>query len=171
MEVLKGAPATALYGSRGIHGVVLLKTKTTQVIVDGIIRDHGYLTKMDPNLIESIDILKDSTASYLHCSRGNYGVIMVTTKRPRIQVTVDSSGRQLHTFRYGSLSDSSLYPYLVILNGIPIENEKLSTLTAGNIQSVDILHESVTARISCRALGGVVVITTKCRYTDELPVF
>ena len=48
------------------------------VVVDGII--GASLDNVDPNDIESIDVLKDGSAAAIYGSRGSSGVIIVTTK-------------------------------------------------------------------------------------------
>ena len=49
------------------------------VIVDGTI--GASLANVDPNDIESIDVLKDGSAAAIYGSRGSSGVIIVTTKK------------------------------------------------------------------------------------------
>jgi len=48
------------------------------VVVDGVI--GASLQNVDPNDIESIDVLKDASASAIYGTRGSAGVILVTTK-------------------------------------------------------------------------------------------
>jgi TonB-linked SusC/RagA family outer membrane protein len=62
-------------------------------VIDGVIYDvngigtayqnNNPLSLIDPNDIESIDILKDASASAIYGSRAGNGVIVVKTKRPR----------------------------------------------------------------------------------------
>ncbi len=51
------------------------------VVIDGII--GGSLDNVDPNDIESIDVLKDGSAAAIYGTRGSSGVIIVTTKKGR----------------------------------------------------------------------------------------
>lgn len=51
------------------------------VVIDGII--GGSLNNVDPNDIESINVLKDGSAAAIYGTRGSSGVILVTTKRGR----------------------------------------------------------------------------------------
>ena len=54
------------------------------VVVDGVpMGDAGNLTSVNPNIIESIEVLKDASATAIYGSRGANGVIMVTTKGGR----------------------------------------------------------------------------------------
>jgi TonB-dependent starch-binding outer membrane protein SusC len=49
------------------------------VVIDGVI--GASLSNVDPNDIESINVLKDGSAAAIYGSRGSSGVILVTTKR------------------------------------------------------------------------------------------
>lgn len=48
-------------------------------VVDGIPRDKAYFSRMDPNEIESVSVLKDAAAS-IYGVRAANGVLLVTTK-------------------------------------------------------------------------------------------
>jgi TonB-linked SusC/RagA family outer membrane protein len=61
-------------------------------VVDGFPTDN--LQMLNPNDIESIDILKDASATAIYGSRGSNGVVIVTTKRGKIgkaRITLDAS--------------------------------------------------------------------------------
>lgn len=49
------------------------------VVIDGII--GASLANVDPNDIQSVDVLKDGSAAAIYGSRGSSGVIIVTTKK------------------------------------------------------------------------------------------
>jgi iron complex outermembrane receptor protein len=49
------------------------------VVIDGVI--GGSLDNVDPNDIESINVLKDGSGSAIYGTRGSSGVILVTTKK------------------------------------------------------------------------------------------
>lgn len=51
------------------------------IVIDGII--GGNLANVDPNDIESIDVLKDGSAAAIYGTRGSSGVLIVTTKKGR----------------------------------------------------------------------------------------
>lgn len=50
------------------------------IVVDGILRDKAYFSRMDANEIESVSVLKDASAA-IYGVRAANGVILVTTKR------------------------------------------------------------------------------------------
>ncbi len=51
------------------------------IVIDGII--GGSMDNVDPNDIESIDVLKDGSAAAIYGTRGSSGVIIITTKKGR----------------------------------------------------------------------------------------
>lgn len=76
-----GGDPTGGYSIR-IRGVATMDGNTDPLwVVDGI--QHGNASNLewlDPNDVESIEILKDASATAIYGSRGANGVIMVTTK-------------------------------------------------------------------------------------------
>ena len=51
------------------------------LVVDGIPYQGGNINDLSPDLIESINILKDASATAIYGSRGANGVILITTKK------------------------------------------------------------------------------------------
>jgi iron complex outermembrane receptor protein len=56
------------------------------VVIDGVI--GASLSTVDPNDIESMDVLKDGSAAAIYGTRGSAGVILVTTKKGQTGSTV-----------------------------------------------------------------------------------
>ncbi len=56
------------------------------IVIDGVI--GGSLSTVDPNDIESMDVLKDGSAAAIYGTRGSAGVILVTTKSGRSGKTI-----------------------------------------------------------------------------------
>jgi TonB-linked SusC/RagA family outer membrane protein len=50
------------------------------IVVDGIPRDKDYFSRMDPNEIESVSVLKDASAA-IYGLRSANGVLLITSKR------------------------------------------------------------------------------------------
>ena len=62
-------------------------------VVDGMVIQNGGIENINPSDIESIDILKDASATAIYGSRGANGVILVTTKKGKEgKVTFNYSG-------------------------------------------------------------------------------
>lgn len=73
-----GAPGST--GTIRIRGIGTLNNSNPLVLIDGV---EGDLNVIDPNLIESITVLKDAASSAIYGSRAANGVILVTTKRAK----------------------------------------------------------------------------------------
>jgi TonB-linked SusC/RagA family outer membrane protein len=69
------APSIQLRGPKSIMG-----TQDPLIIVDGVI-SRGSLADIDPNDIESIEVVKGAAAASLYGSRAQAGVLEITTKR------------------------------------------------------------------------------------------
>ena len=69
-------------GSINIRGVRSLTASNSPLyVVDGIPLISGGIENINPNDIESIDVLKDASATAIYGSRGANGVVIITTKR------------------------------------------------------------------------------------------
>ena len=87
---------------------------TPLFMVDGVERSF---TRLDPNEIESITVLKDASATAVFGVRGANGVILVTTKRGQAGVTrisASTSASIQHPMRVLDYADS--YDYAVMYN-------------------------------------------------------
>ena len=74
---------------RGISSVG--ENSSPLVVIDGVI--GGSLSTVDPNDIESIDVLKDGSAAAIYGTRGSNGVLLITTKSGKAgRVSVDYNG-------------------------------------------------------------------------------
>ncbi len=67
-------------GTIRIRGIGTLNDSNPLVLVDGTAMD---LNSVDPNIIESISVLKDAASSSIYGSRAANGVILITTKRAK----------------------------------------------------------------------------------------
>ncbi|GAB3959726.1 TonB-dependent receptor [Spirosoma harenae] len=67
-------------GTIRIRGVGTLGNPDPLVLIDNI---EGSMNSIDPNLIESITVLKDAASASIYGSRAANGVILVTTKRAK----------------------------------------------------------------------------------------
>lgn len=75
------------------------------VVVDGIPLVGGELGDISPNDIESMDVLKDASATAIYGSRGANGVILITTKKGQRGHTTASYRGTATVDRYKSLTE------------------------------------------------------------------
>src|SRR5215203_906272 len=77
-------PASINAGNQPLYvvdGVPIIQENYTQLGLGG--QDVTAVTGINPDEIQTIDILKDAAASAIYGSRGSNGVVMITTKRGR----------------------------------------------------------------------------------------
>jgi TonB-linked SusC/RagA family outer membrane protein len=66
-----------------VDGVILYGSGSTSASVSQVSASLNPLSAINPNDIESIDVLKDVSATAIYGSRGSNGVIIITTKNGR----------------------------------------------------------------------------------------
>ncbi|MGK7395499.1 MAG: SusC/RagA family TonB-linked outer membrane protein [Candidatus Cyclobacteriaceae bacterium M3_2C_046] len=108
-----GTPGGAMQVN--IRGIGSINAETPLYVIDGIPVQSGgqnadgysFLNSLNPNDIESIDILKDASAAAIYGSRASGGVVLITTKRGKqgpVRVNFDAY--------YGSQSQGNFYDVL-----------------------------------------------------------
>lgn len=89
-------------------------------VIDGFpVEDAAASSTLNPADIESIDVLKDASATAIYGARGANGVVIVTTKKGRIgraQLTYDGSGGFQHVSRTIPMMDA--YEFVKLQNEI-----------------------------------------------------
>ncbi|WP_298903758.1 M56 family metallopeptidase [uncultured Psychroserpens sp.] len=111
INVLKGTSAYELYGEKGKNGVIIMTKKGSKnifvksdekyktgvlyefietdgkqplYIVDGKVIANGKVSDIDPNSINTIDIIKDKTAVKVYGEKAKNGAVVVRTKSPKV---------------------------------------------------------------------------------------
>ena len=80
-------------GNRSING-----SNSPLVIIDGV--QGGSMSDLNPNDIETIDVLKDASSTAIYGSQGANGVIIITTKKPEVgKMSVSYDGYVTAAFR------------------------------------------------------------------------
>ncbi len=95
-------------GSINIRGVRSLTASNSPLfVVDGIPLTTGGIEYLNPNDIETIDVLKDASATAIFGSRGANGVVIVTTKQGK--------AGKLQINLYNSLTTESIKDFAPIM--------------------------------------------------------
>ena len=63
-------------------GMSVTQSKSPLYVIDGFVSDLG-LMGVDPNEIESIDVLKDASTTAIYGAQGANGVVLITTKNAK----------------------------------------------------------------------------------------
>lgn len=102
------------------------------IVVDGVIY-KGTLNDLDPNIVESMSVLKDATSLAAYGSQAANGVIMITTKKGAL-------GKPMINFRSSiALSEAAYKPdlrdgegYIELINArmnLPLDDRTLNWMT------------------------------------------
>ncbi|MBO9201859.1 MULTISPECIES: SusC/RagA family TonB-linked outer membrane protein [Niastella] len=72
----------SIRGTRSLaNTTVLERINDPLYVVDGVPLNFGSIASVNPNDIETVDVLKDASATAIYGSRGANGVILITTKK------------------------------------------------------------------------------------------
>ncbi len=121
-----------------------LNEKAPLYFVDGKKMDKSVIESLSPNLIYSIDILKEESAKARYGDEGKNGVVLITTK------------------------DYNKKKPLWMVDGKKIDDYAWNTLPSDKIDKIVILKDSNTIKLyGEEAKNGVVIISTKKNNYDR----
>lgn len=127
VNIFSNSSQPGAYGSRVvIRGQATINASSDPLyVVDGVVMENFYL--MNPNDIESMEVLKDASATAIYGARGANGVIMVTTKRGNkrgegIRVSYDGSVSVAHRSRKMDAMNAEEWQE-AFMTGLANENE------------------------------------------------
>jgi TonB-linked outer membrane protein, SusC/RagA family len=102
VEALQGKAAGVVVGNNGrpgsagsinVRGQNSMASGSPLIVIDGVVAQSVGLDMINPQDIESIDILKDASATAIYGARGSDGVVLVTTNRGKSgKLTLNYSG-------------------------------------------------------------------------------
>ncbi|MCY7350178.1 MAG: SusC/RagA family TonB-linked outer membrane protein [Cytophagaceae bacterium] len=165
-----GVDVTAQSGKPGagmrIRGVGTINNSDPLYVVDGFqTGDIGFLAPTD---IESMEILKDASATAIYGSRGANGVVLITTKRgkagePKFSLQTYVASQQ--AWRHLSLLNATQYATLTLEaydNDGAVIDKEVSTIAgfvkAGNYRGTDwqkeLLQSAPMQQYSLNMMGG-----------------
>ena len=157
-EVLNGRVAGLNYstasGDPGSSNMILIRgvgsilgTPNPLYVVDGVVVGKGAdnatlmeswnpLSSIDPNMIESVAVLKDASATALYGARGANGVIVITTKKgkfgqqPRFNFSTDMSFQDISFDKIKTMNAEQYHNYgaQLYFNSQNILNRTFSSL-------------------------------------------
>lgn len=110
VSIFSNSGQPGAYASRVvIRGLATINSSSNPLyVVDGVVMEDFSL--VNPNDIESMEVLKDASATAIYGARGANGVIMVTTKRG----LKDAEGTRISY--QGSLSIGNIARHMKVLN-------------------------------------------------------
>lgn len=115
-----------------IRGIGTLSNADPLVLIDGV---EGSINNIDPNLIESVSILKDAASSSIYGSRAANGVVLVTTKRG----TGDKVTLSYNNY-FGWQSPTNMPKLVNALDHMLLTNEAYTNVGSSPLYPEDILE-------------------------------
>ena len=110
------------------------KSNDPLYVVDGIVRESG-LDGINPEDIQSMQVLKDASSTAIYGSRGSNGVVLVTTKTGlagATQVTLDASFGVANVYKRYDLLNSREYAQALVDAGKKTQDEMSAYLNGTN---------------------------------------
>lgn len=153
---LAGVNVTTSSGAPGADINILVRggTSITQdvkplYIVDGFQMDDG-LRNVDINDIESIDVMKDASATAIYGARGSNGVVLITTKsgkegKTRVNYNAYTSFESLSN-RLDMLGVEDYVKYQYEYQVLRNQESSWATMFGGNVSDID-FYSGVYSRI------------------------
>lgn len=147
-----------------------LNKSNVLVIIDGKESTKAEMEEINPDKIESIDVLKDKASIEKYGEKGKDGVILITLKTDDHSTAFQLVKVQANSpLKFGNL-DGSINQPLYLLDGIAIEQPNFKNIPPETIESISVLkNESATKIYGKKGKDGVILITTKKEKTEADP--
>ena len=120
------------------------------IVIDGIPSENSVLSTLPPSDVESIEVLKDASATAIYGSRGANGVVMITTKsghQGKAKVTVDIKETVNTPRKYLDLMDAPQHARYANLGLWAFGENKVASLDPYSIQTYDLQHELIRGAV------------------------
>jgi TonB family protein len=145
--IVDGKPANRVIGIRINGSPVGDSSHKPLYIIDGKEADQLVINSIDPNKIQSINVLKDASATLKYGDKAENGVIEVTLKK--------------------SIPNDVLY----IIDGVEATKEKFDQIDPKKIEAVNVLKDaSATTKYGDKGKNGVVEIFLKKNAAEKIVI-
>lgn len=130
------------------------------VVIDGVVSPNTNLDNIDPETIESINVLKDESATTMYGEKGKNGVVLVTLKKDDpISQTFKLKSNSPLKFKY--IDDLGNKP-LIIIDGVIAKNQDINNIHPETIESISVLKDESSTKIyGDKGKNGVILINLK----------
>jgi bla regulator protein BlaR1 len=119
-------------------------------IIDGKPAAITVLNSINPDAIESINVIKNESATAIYGEKAKNGVVMITTKAGTRSEQIVAKG-----------ASGPIKP-LYIIDGKPVAGNPMDTMNLSTIESIEVFKDAATTSLyGEKGKNGVVMITTK----------
>lgn len=129
VQILPGGGSAGSVATVKIRGTSTINGPSNALwVVDGVVMP--YAPNLDPNQIESINILKDAASTALYGSKAANGIVQVFTKsgnsgKGTLSASLTNSFNVFNNGRFKLMNGTQLYDYFTSLKGAPAIPETL----------------------------------------------
>lgn len=148
IDVYKDKTATDLYGVKAKNGAVVIISKKNAksadsgmsvqktgmidskdskeqpiYFLDGVLIDKIKMDAINPDDIQSINVLKDKSATAIYGEKGKNGVVLITSKNPGLKI------RNV---------DSNMKPSIYLVNGVEKTKDEFEKIDPKSIESISV---------------------------------
>ena len=141
------------------------------VVLDGIPIDSFDLSKIDPNDILRIDVLKNSVATAIYGCRAMRGVIIITTKRSNHLIVLDADSKKVLPGATVNILSNNKLKQSLVLNADQKGEIDLGSLNLAEAYSMEIScvgYQMQTVKISKAGFGHVIKMQKKYEAMDTV---
>lgn len=85
-------------GLQIINGIAYIRGQVAQIVLDGMYVDPDFLSSINPQDVESVEILKSIGYTAIYGGRGGGGVIIINTKRGKSNYTRNNYAQGIITY-------------------------------------------------------------------------
>lgn len=123
VQILPGGGSAGSVATVKIRGTSTINGPSSALwVVDGVVMP--YAPNLDPNQIESVNILKDAASTALYGSRAANGIVQVFTKsgnsgKGTLSVSLNNSFNVFNNGRFKLMNGTQLYDYFTSSKGAP----------------------------------------------------
>jgi TonB-dependent SusC/RagA subfamily outer membrane receptor len=153
----RNAPTEAAASVEAIERAAGSQTDAPLIIVDSVRVGNGVLRALNPEAIESVEVVKGIAASALYGPEARNGVIMITTK--------ESAGGRTVRIREAEVerADSNVEREpIFLLDGVRVSNDILRAMSPESIDRIEVLKgNAAVALYGPEGQNGVIIIHTK----------
>ncbi|HEY9258488.1 M56 family metallopeptidase [Chitinophaga sp.] len=162
LQEVKVTPAVKASTSGNVISIHSASGKDPVIVVDGNLSSKAAVDAMDPNTIESVNVVKNQAPEQNEVVVKEYGaaaangIVYVKTKQPNVIGIVARPGGTLN-------SRTSGQEPLVIVDGVPRAKDKpVADIPPNSIESITVLKDASAKTIyGEKGSNGVILITTK----------
>ena len=144
-------------------------------VLDGKIMDNPSFENIPPETIESVNVLKNESATKLYGEKGKNGVVLITSKKDK--TAIGNKNEEVQVIGYGKIQNENQNNQpnsgfkirssgedipLIVKDGIISPNQKMEDINPNDIESINVLKgESAISKYGEKGKNGVLEMTMK----------